>query len=72
MTVKNVSTGKMYPVTKEEFEKNFKGKLNWRLIDSEEIKPEQIISNTIKSPKDFFNTNKTEITTEKKTNKQKK
>ncbi len=66
MTVKNLTTGKLYPCTQEEFDKNFKGKLNWLVIDKEDLKPDQVVNNTLKVD-DFLNK-----TTEKKTNKQKK
>lgn len=47
MVVQNVSTSKKYDVTKEEFEKHFKGKRNWKVISEEEIKPVQKIDNTL-------------------------
>lgn len=47
MLLKNVSTGKNYEVTKEEYEKHFKGKLNWKVINEAPVKPEQKIDNIL-------------------------
>lgn len=43
MTIKNLSTGKPYDVTKENYEKFFKGKENWEIM----VEPKnQVIENT--------------------------
>jgi hypothetical protein len=46
MVIKNLSTGKNYEVTKDEYETHFKGKLNWKVV-SEETTIEQKIDNTL-------------------------
>lgn len=46
MIVKNESTGKRYPVTKEHYEKFLKGKENFTLIsDADELEPSVSIGN---------------------------
>lgn len=51
MTVRNNSTNKNYIVSKEEYERTFKGKENWTLVDEKEKPKDQLISNTISGPK---------------------
>ena len=46
MVVQNLSTGKKYEVTKEEYKTHFENKRNWKLISSE-TPQEQKIDNTI-------------------------
>ena len=48
MVIQNISTKKFYDCTKEEYEKFYKGKLNWKLISDEEKPKDQIIENKTK------------------------
>ena len=48
MTIQNISTKKNYNCTKEEYEKFYKGKLNWKLISDEEKPKDQVIENKTK------------------------
>ena len=59
ITLKNVSTGKLYPVSKEDYEKLFKGKLNWEIVEESKVPKEQTISNTVDKPNAKTKTNKT-------------
>lgn len=65
MLLKNVSTGKNYEVTKEEYEKHFKGRLNWKVINEALVKPEQKIDNILNG----IMKEKTKQTQTKKSNK---
>lgn len=53
MTIQNVSTKKYYNCTKEEYEKFYKGKLNWKLISDEEKPKDQVIENKTVVNKDL-------------------
>lgn len=59
MVLQNVSTKKLYEVSKEDYEKFFKKKLNWIVIDkNDKVENNQIIDNTMIKPKRKTNQNK--------------
>lgn len=75
--VENKSTGKRYDCTKEQYDKFYKGKLNWKLISDKDQNNDQVIENktvqiqTISKPTEETNTSTNTNTSSNKKNRNK-